>query len=112
MTMPNLGYFGKLAGATILGLATLVAAIVIAFLLLPYMIPLFSAALPFLTGIALALIAVLVIWALLYVSAMIGVIIIYLFRPMKVVKEGKGYSISGAKEAGMREKKDTEKKDQ
>lgn len=107
--MPDLGYFGKLTGAALLGLVTLLLAAVAVFLLLPYIVPLFSVLMPFVQGVMLIIAAVLVIWAGLYVSAFIGVFIYYIFKPMKVEKKEKGYSISGAREAGRREKGDTKK---
>ena len=107
--MPNLGYFGKLTGAALLGFVTLLLAAVAVFLLLPYIIPLFSVLMPFIQGVMLIIAAVLIVWMAVYISAFIGIFIYYIFRPMKVEKKEKGYSILGAREAGRREKGDTKK---
>jgi membrane protein implicated in regulation of membrane protease activity len=95
--MPGLGYAGRLAGAALLGLVTLVIAFVVFVFLLPYIIPL-ALGTVFLVVIFLAL------WGLTYVAMIIGAVIYYFFRPMKVSREDKGYSISKAKESGKREK--------
>ena len=108
--MPDLGYFGKLTGAVVLGLVTLLLSALAVLVLLPYLIPLLSVLLPFLAGASLMVFAVLIIWTAVYISALIGIFIYYIFKPMNVKKRGKGYSISGAREAGKRRKGNTRKK--
>lgn len=95
--MPGAGYTGRLAGAGLIGLVTLVAAFVIFTFLLPFIIPLALGTL-FLVSVFLA------IWGIAYAAVFVGVFIYYLFRPMEVSKQDKGYSIEKAKEAGRREK--------
>lgn len=107
--MPESKYFFSLAGAVVLGIIVLIVAGVIAFLSLPYIIT----ALPFLfvglAGIMALIVGILVVWAILYVLAWIGIFVIYLFKPMKVSKEDKGYSVKKVKESGTREKGDSKK---
>ncbi len=95
--MPGAAYGGRLAGAFLLGLVALVIAFVI-----------FTFALPYLLALALGtmlLVSVFVaIWAAVYGAMFIGAAIYYFFRPMKVSREDKGYSISKAKESGKRQK--------
>jgi membrane protein implicated in regulation of membrane protease activity len=95
--MPGAGYFGRMAGAALLGLVTLVAAFVIFTFLLPYLIPLAL-------GTLFLVLVFLAIWGITYAAVFVGVFIYYLFRPMKVSREDKGYSIEKAKESGKREK--------
>ena len=95
--MPGAGYFGRIAGAAALGFFTLVVAFLIFVFLLPYLIPLAL-------GTFLLLAIFLVIWGVTFVSAFVGVVIYYFFRPMKVSKQDKGYSIEKSKESGKREK--------
>lgn len=96
--MPGAGYFAGMVGAIILGLIALVVAGLIFFLALPYL------AVIFVGGIML-LLGFLMIFILTYVALFIGVAIYYaIMHPMKVEKKDKKYSISKAKEAGMRQK--------
>ena len=88
-----------------LGLVTLIVAVVAVVLLSPYIIPFFGAALPFLIGTALVVFAVIVIWAVLFVAAMIGVAIYYaVMHPMKVSKEHGDYGLKKVSESGRRQK--------
>jgi hypothetical protein len=95
--MAGLGYAGRLAGAALLGIVTLVVAFVVFVFLLPYIIPL-ALGTVFLVVIFLAL------WGLTYLAMIIGAVIYYFFRPMEVSRKDKGYSIGKAEEAGKRQK--------
>lgn len=97
--MPGAGYVGRLAGAALLGLVTLAIAFIIFVFLLPYLLPLAL-------GVILLVVIFLIIWAVLYAAVFVGVALYYLFKPMKVSRQDKGYTIDKAKEAGRREKKD------
>jgi hypothetical protein len=95
--MPGAAYAGRLAGAVTLGIVTLIVAFVIFTFLLPYLIPLAL-------GTIFLVIAFLALWGITYAAAVIGAMIYYFFKPMKVSREDKGYSIAKTKEAGRREK--------
>jgi membrane protein implicated in regulation of membrane protease activity len=95
--MPGAAYAGRLAGAVLLGLVTLVMAFVIFVFLLPYLIPMAL-------GAGLLVLVLLAIWGITYLAAVIGAALYYIFRPMKVSREDKGYSIEKAREAGKRQK--------
>jgi len=114
--MPERGYFLKLSGAFLLGLITLAAAVISAVLLLPIIGPVIIAVLPFLGAAAMAfallIIAVLIIWAIIYFCAMLGIFIIYWFRPMQVSDKPGSYNVDDVKESGKRQKGDSEKKEQ
>jgi len=90
-------FFLSLGGAFLLGILAIIAAVVILLLLLPYIIG-FA-----LVSMMLFFIFVL-IWAVVYVAMVIGIAIYYIFKPMKVTKEKKQYTVSRTKEAGRREK--------
>jgi hypothetical protein len=107
--MPEKNFFLKLTGAVLLGTATLAAAIVIVLLLSPFILPVILLAFPFLVGIVLFAVAIMIVWAILYALAMLGVFVVYLFRPMKVETSGQ-YKIGKTKEAGLRESGESEKK--
>lgn len=108
--MPEKSYFLKLTGATLLGLATLAVAALAVFLLSPYILPFFTSIAPFLVGAALIIVAILVIWMVLYAAAMVGVFLIYIFKPMKVNDRSGSYSMDTVKESGKREKGDSKGK--
>lgn len=95
--MPGTAYAGRLAGAVLLGLVTLVFAFIAFVFLLPYLLPM-ALGLGFLAVIFLS------IWGIAYAAAILGAMIYYLFRPMRVSRRDKGYSISKAREAGRRQK--------
>ena len=85
--MPTKGYFMQMTGAVLLGLAALVVAAILVFALAPYILPFFAAMLPFLVGAFLVIIAVIVIWVILYVAAIIGVAIYYAIKhPISQIK--------------------------
>jgi hypothetical protein len=108
--MPAGRYFLGLTGAVLLGLAVLALSIVIFILALPYILPFFMTILPGLVLVAVAIVAIIVIWIILYVAAVIGIAIIYFFRhPVRVSKVDKGYSIEESKESGRREKGESKK---
>jgi hypothetical protein len=84
---------------------------VLVFLLAPYILPFFVGLLPFLVGTLLFIVAVIVVWIIIYIAAVIGVALYYIImHPMTVSQKPGTYSVDKAKEAGMREKGDTEEK--
>jgi membrane protein implicated in regulation of membrane protease activity len=95
--MPDKAYAGRLAGAVLLGLVTLVVAFIAFVFLLPYLLPLAL-------GTALLALILLALWGITYAAAVIGAMIYYFFRPMRVSRKDKGYSIAKAEEAGKRQK--------
>ncbi len=95
--MPDKAYAGRLAGALLLGLVTLVVAFLAFVFMLPYLLPLAL-------GTALLAMVFLAIWGIAYMAMIVGAAIYYFFRPMRVSREDKGYTIAKAKEAGRREK--------
>ena len=93
----------KLVGAALLGAVSLVIAAIIFLLLLPYIL--------LITLSALVLVLVfLIIWAAVYACMFVGTAIYYVFKPMKVSKKKKGYTIAKAAEAGRRQKGKTGKR--
>lgn len=111
--MPTKGYFMQMTGAVLLGLAALAVAAILVFTLSPYILPFFSAMLPFLLGAFLVIVAVIVVWLILYAAAMIGVAIYYAIRhPMEVSKEHGAYALDKVKESGKREKGDSKGKEE
>ena len=58
----------------------------------------------FLAGALLFVVAVVIIWIVLYVCAVIGVAVYYIFKPMQVSKKPGTYGLDKVKEAGKREK--------
>ena len=104
--MPEGRYFFKLAGAALLGIVALAIAGILFVLTLPFWFALavgvFAAFI--LLGILLA------IWAAVYMAMFIGVAIYYVFKPMKVSKKKKGYTVARAREAGRRQKGATRKR--
>ena len=99
-----------MGGAILLGLVTLIAAFIAVVLLAPFIIPFIALLFPFLVGAFLIAAAVFVVWAMLYVLALIGTVVYYFFRPMQVSKEPGKYSLGKVREAGMREKGQSAKK--
>jgi membrane protein implicated in regulation of membrane protease activity len=99
--MAEKGYFLRLTGAFLLGVVALIIAGLVFFLLLPVLIPLAL-------GAFLIVAVFIAIWAGVYVAMVVGVAIYYFFKPMKFEKKDKGYSIAKAKEAGKREKGESE----
>ena len=98
-----------MTGAFLLGVVALVISIAAVFLLAPYIFPFLLAIFPFLAGTMLVIAAVVIIWVLIYVFAMVGVAIYYAIKhPAEVDTKSKGYSIDGVKESGRREKKEEE----
>lgn len=95
--MPGTAYAGRLAGALVLGLIAMVAAFVAFTFALPYLLVIGFGTL-FLVLIFLA------IWGIIYTAMFLGVAIYYFFKPMKVSKQDKGYSIAKTEEAGKRQK--------
>jgi hypothetical protein len=95
--------FFKLTGAFLVGVISLLAALLIFALFLPVVLAFFAIALPFLAGAALILTAVVILWILIYFSIMIGVGIYYAVRhPMKVnAAHGASYGVSHVREAGV-----------
>lgn len=87
-----------------LGLAVIIAAVIVTFFALPYLVPFFASLLPFMAGAALVVIAFIAVAIAVYVIAMLGVVVQYLFKPVQVSKQAKGYGIARVSEAGLREK--------
>lgn len=108
--MPEKRFFFKLAGAALLGLAALIIAIILFILLLPLILSVWPALLLTFLGIAAAVVIFVVLWLAVYALLFIGTAIYYLFRPMEVSREKKGYTITKSREAGRREKGKTRKK--
>jgi len=106
--VPPSKYFLKLGGAFLFGLVVTVIAAIVFVLGLPYILPFLQS---MATGIYYVLLAILIfvlIWAVVFGLAFLGVFIYYLFKPMKVSERPKGYTIKKAKEAGRRQKSEEE----
>jgi hypothetical protein len=103
------GQFFRITGAFIIGVVSLVAAIILFGLFLPLVLALFAALFPFITGAMLILVAVVVLWLIVYFFMMLGAGIYYAIRkPMEVnVEEEASYGLEGVTEAGLREKGET-----
>jgi hypothetical protein len=101
--MPTKKFFVKLAGAALLGAVSLLIAGIIFLLLLPYLLWIAL-------GTILLIVVFLVIWGAVYACIYVGTAIYYVFKPMKVSKKKKGYSVAKAKEAGRRRKGATRKR--
>jgi membrane protein implicated in regulation of membrane protease activity len=101
--MPEGRYFLRLGGAFVLGIIAIIIAVILFFLFLPWI-------LAFAVGTIMLVFVLIVIWVIVYAAIFIGVAIYYFFKPMKVEKKDKGYSISKAKEAGKRQKGKSKKK--
>jgi membrane protein implicated in regulation of membrane protease activity len=98
MTESKPEFFLSLGGAFLLGLISIIAAVLILLLLLPYIIEIVIVSM-------LLFFIFILIWAVVYVAMVIGVAIYYAIRhPMKISTEKKQYTISRAKEAGRRKK--------
>lgn len=108
--MPKAKYFLTLGGSFLLGLAVIIVAAVATFLLWPYIFPLFWFLAPYVAGAALVAVIFIVVVIVVYFCTMLGVLIQYLFKPVEVSKQAKGYGISKVKEAGLREKGETKRK--
>jgi hypothetical protein len=109
--MPNARYFMSLGGSFLLGLAVVIIAVIVTYLVFifagPYIGDLFFSLAPWIVGIALVIIVFIIIVIAIYLITMLGVIIQYFFKPMKISKEAKGYNIATIKESGLREKGET-----
>jgi hypothetical protein len=94
--------FFKLTGAFLVGVVSLLIALLIFALFLPALLVFFGLLLPFLAGAMLILAVVLILWTVIYFTTMIGVGVYYAIRhPMHVnAKHGTSYGISGVSEAG------------
>jgi type III secretory pathway component EscU len=108
--MPNKKYFLTLGGSFLLGLAVIIISIILTFLLLPYITPFFMFLAPYVAGTALVIVIFIAIVIIVYFATMLGVLIQYLFKPVKVNKQAKGYSVSRIREAGLREKGKTRRR--
>ena len=93
--MPGGAYFARLAGVFSLGIIALIIAFVAFAFLLPFLIPMAL-------GFFLIIAVFLAIWAITYTAMIVGIAIVYFFKPMKISKRDKGYAIAKAKEAGRR----------
>jgi|GEM_PF-1293618 len=106
--MPGARYFLSLGGSFLLGLAVMVVAVIATWLLLPYLVPLFSALFPFMVpmlfGTVIFILIFIAVVLVVYLLTLLGVVIKYLFKPMKVSKDAKGYSVATTRESGLREK--------
>jgi uncharacterized membrane protein len=105
--MPGAKYFLSLGGSFLLGLAVLIVAALITWLLWPYIMPLFMFLAPYVAGAAMIIVVFIIIAIIIYFITMFGVLLQYLFKPMKVSKVEKGYNIATIKESGLREKGET-----
>jgi hypothetical protein len=101
--MAEKSFLLKLTGAFVFGLILLILAAVLVYILSPYIIPFFQFLLPFLGGVLLFVLAILVIWAIIFIVAYIGILVYTAIKhPMKVKKTG-NYSVDQSKESGRRE---------
>jgi len=101
--MAEKSFLLRLTGAFVFGFILLVLSVVLVYILAPYIIPFFQMLLPFLGGALLFLIVVLIIWALIFVFAYLGILVYTAIKhPMKVKKKG-DYSVDQTKESGKRE---------
>ncbi len=102
--MPDRKYFLSLGGSFLLGAAVICISLALAWLLMPYLLPVFASAFPYIMQAALAILIFMIILAAVYAITLLGVLVRYLFRPMEVSKEKKAYSIAGIREAGLRQR--------
>ncbi len=107
--MPKAKYFLSLGGSFLLGAAVIIISIILTFLLLPYLLPFFMFLAPYVAGAALVAVIFIVVVIVVYFCTMLGVLIQYIFKPVEVSKQAKGYGISKVKEVGLREKGETKK---
>jgi uncharacterized protein (DUF58 family) len=100
--MPGARFFGRLGGAFLIGITSMVLAGILFLLLLPFMVPVAFAAF----GALFLALVFMALWAIVYVAMVIGTAIVYLFRPMEVQKHERRYGLQEMKvrEAGMRQK--------
>ena len=97
-----------MTGAVLLGLITLGIATAAVILFSTQLLTFFKGILPFLVGAVLIIVAVIIIWIILYVAAIVGVAIYYAIRhPMEVSKKHGYYGIGNVKESGKRQKGDS-----
>jgi len=102
--MPGKKHFLNLGGSFLLGAAVILISIALAWLLIPYLLPVFTGIFPHLMDTVLVILIFIIILVVVYICTFLGVLIKYLFKPMEVSKEKKGYSIAKVKEAGLRGK--------
>tara|TARA_Y100000310_G_C20682139_1_gene816619 strand:+ start:1320 stop:1634 length:315 start_codon:yes stop_codon:yes gene_type:complete len=102
--MPNAKYFLSLGGSFLLGLVVIIASIILGILLAPFIIPLLPAIFLGMTYILAVILVIFILFVIFYVITLVGVVVRYLFKPMKVSKENKNYNIDKVKESGRRQK--------
>ncbi len=107
--MPDKKYFLGLGGSFLLGAAVIIVSLVLAWLLTPYLLPIFTGIFPYIMEAILIIFIFIIILVAVYICTFLGVLIKYLFKPMEVSKKAKGYSIAKVKEAGLREKGKTKR---
>lgn len=96
--MPRAGYFTSMVGAIILGILALIAAGILFWIALPYLVTIF-------VGTMMLILGFIMIFTVVYIALFVGVAIYYAIKhPMVVEKKDKKYSISKARESGRREK--------
>ena len=98
----------RLTGVVLLGALTLAVAAAAVMLASPFILPFVAGLFPFLIGSLLMIAAVIGVWFALYLCAIIGAAIYYIFRPMQVSRKPGTYSIKKTVEAGRRGKGESE----
>ncbi len=105
--MAEKNFFLKLSGVVILGVVTLAASIITVLAFSPFILPFTATILPALVGTILVVAAIIMVWILVYIFAMMVVLVYYAIKhPAEVNTKSTGYTISKVKESGKREKKD------
>jgi hypothetical protein len=102
MTMALPAFF-RLTGAFLVGVVSLLVALLIFAMFMPALLVFFGMMLPFLAGAMLILAVVLILWTVIYFITMIGVGVYYaIMHPMHVNRaHGTSYSMGGVSEAGV-----------
>ncbi|MCD6590493.1 MAG: hypothetical protein J7K72_00805 [Candidatus Aenigmarchaeota archaeon] len=95
--MREKSHFITIGAAIVIGTISLLAAVAIFWILLPYILPLALDVL-FLMVIFVAL------WTAIYIAAVTGIAMYYLFKPMKIEEKDKNYGIAKLKDSGSRRK--------
>jgi membrane protein implicated in regulation of membrane protease activity len=98
----------KLGGAFLFGLVVTIIAVIAFVLGLPYILPFLRSMATGIYYVLLAILVFIIIWAVVFGFTFLGVVVYYLFKPMKVSERPKGYTIKKAKEAGRRQKNEEE----
>ena len=102
--MPNAKYFLSLGGSFLLGLIVIIASIIIGILIAPFIIGLLPTLFLGMVYAIAVIIVIVIVFVVIYFITFVGIVLQYLFKPMKVSKENKNYKISKVKESGRRQK--------